>query len=163
MRTARIIAPVAALVLTTVAGCWSPTIPKPKTEEDPLAGTEANPEQTPIRDTAPPPTDQSAPDMDAINAVADRLTRDAAKNCDNKQYQGPRESARVEIVFGPNGHAEDAKLSSPHAGTQIGTCIAQTFKTGIVPPFKGDPVTVERTVDFTKKAEPEAKEPEKKK
>lgn len=154
MRFATSLVPVAAALLTTLVSCYSPTIKPPKAEEDPFAGTESDPADRPIRDTAPPPADQSAPDMDAINSAADRLTRDAAKNCNNTQYAGPREIASVEIVFMPNGHAEEAKLAAPHANTPIGECIKQTYKSAIVPPFKGDPVTVERKVDFTKKAEP---------
>ena len=151
MRSANFVIPVAALILTTVVGCWSPSVPKPKTEDDPLAGTEATPDELPVHDTAPPPKDQSKPDMDAINTAADRFTKEAEKNCDNKQYAGPRDTATVEIVFKPSGHAEEIKLQPPHAGTPIGECIIQMYKSAIVPPFKGEAVTVERTVDFTKK------------
>lgn len=157
MRSARILAPVAALALTTLLSCYSPTVKSPKAEEDPFAGPESNPSDLPVHDTAPPPKDQSAPDMDAINSVADRLTRDATKNCNNAQYPGPRETANVGIVFMPNGHVEEVKLTAPHANTPIGECITQTYKSAIVPPFKGEPVTVDRTIDFAKKAEPASK------
>jgi hypothetical protein len=163
MGTARLFLPVAALVLTTLVGCWSPNVPKPKTEEDPLAGTELSPDELPVHNTAPPPKEQSEPDMEAINAAADRFTKEAQKNCNSTQYAGPRETARVDIVFMPNGHVEQVKLSPPHAGTPIGDCITQAYKSAIVPPFKGDPVTVDRTLDFTKKAEPEKKAPSEKK
>jgi hypothetical protein len=36
----------------------------------------------------------------------------------------------------------------PFAGTATGGCIARAFKSASVPPFSGDPVTVQKTVNM---------------
>lgn len=152
MRISNLIVPVAALSLLTWAACYSTSVKPPKQEENPLAGTENEPTREASRNTAPPPTVDDDANMEAINAIANRLTNDAERYCSDAQYTGPRVVTTVSIVFMPNGQCEEVKLNAPVAGTRVGDCLKQNYSTAVIPPFKGQPVTVERTVDLTKKA-----------
>ncbi len=69
-----------------------------------------------------------------------------AKTC--RTSDGPTGVARVKVTFDPStGRVTQASVSAPpFAGTEVGNCIAETFRTANVPPFTGFPVSVTKSV-----------------
>lgn len=69
-----------------------------------------------------------------------------AKTC--RTADGPTGVAKVKVTFAPStGRVTQASVSDPpFAGTDVGGCIASTFRTANVPPFTGLPVSVTKSV-----------------
>lgn len=69
-----------------------------------------------------------------------------AKAC--RTADGPTGTSRVKVIFGPSaGRVIQASIAgAPFAGTDVGACIAKTFRTAAVPPFSGSPVSVTKSV-----------------
>jgi hypothetical protein len=75
--------------------------------------------------------------MAALDAAA--LT---ARGC--QQPEGPTGTAVVRVVFAPSGDVTSASVdNAPFAGSPVGGCVASAFRGARVPPFDGDPVTLE--------------------
>jgi hypothetical protein len=71
----------------------------------------------------------------------------AAAGC--KQPGDPSGNATVVVTFAPSGRVTVANVQGPpFAGTKTGGCIARTLKGASVPPFTGDPVTVQKNVSI---------------
>jgi hypothetical protein len=114
------------------------TEPKP----DPTA-TQPKPTATVAATTAPAgaPFDQGA----AKAALGGAMGQ--ATGC--KAAGDPSGVARVSVTFAPSGRVTQAMVQGPpFAGTATGGCIARAFKSASVPPFSGDPVTVQKTVNM---------------
>lgn len=75
----------------------------------------------------------------ALQAAADR-----AKGC--KMPDGPTGTSKVTVTFATSGEVRDASVGSPFAGTKVGTCIVRAFRLTKVPPFRGSPMTVAKSV-----------------
>lgn len=91
--------------------------------------------------TSPRPFDRAAA-MAALDAAA--LT---ARSC--AQVGGPSGRARVKVVFAPDGTVTSASVEDPpFAGTPTGGCIASAFRSARVPPFDGEPVELETSVEI---------------
>ena len=69
-----------------------------------------------------------------------------AKECGTDD--GPVGIAKVKVTFAPaSGRATQTSIAgAPFAGTDVGACIAKTFRTAAVPPFSGLPVSVTKSV-----------------
>ncbi|MCC6522997.1 MAG: hypothetical protein IT373_10080 [Polyangiaceae bacterium] len=81
---------------------------------------------------------------DAAKAAASAAAAQAS-GCGDGALRG---SARVTLTFAPSGRVTQALLdaSSALAGTPVGSCIVGAMRSAQVPPFDGEPVTVQRTV-----------------
>ena len=114
------------------------TEPKPE-----LTGALPKPTATVAATTAPAgaPFDQGA----AKAALGGAMGQ--ATGC--KAAGDPSGVARVSVTFAPSGRVTQAMVQGPpFAGTATGGCIARAFKSASVPPFSGDPVTVQKTVNM---------------
>lgn len=138
-------------VLALSAGCYSPKVNTPDNEDDPFEGTTMDPKSAPVNE-APPPKNATEPDMDFIKDMARRSADQAAK-CDATENAGPRGVATLEVTFKPNGHVGEITLFPPHEGTPIGECVKRAFDGIFVTGWKGEPVKIERKVDFSKKVQ----------
>jgi hypothetical protein len=68
-----------------------------------------------------------------------------AKTC--RTADGPTGVVKVKVTFASSGRVTQASISDPpFAGTDVGGCIAATFRNANVPPFSGLPVSVTKTV-----------------
>jgi hypothetical protein len=71
-----------------------------------------------------------------------------AAACRTDSTEGAK-SVTVAVTFAPSGRVTTATImGGQFAGTPVGGCIAQAFKSAHVPPFDGDPVTVKKTVQL---------------
>lgn len=71
----------------------------------------------------------------------------AARSC--AQPGGPSGKAIVKVVFAPSGEVTSASVDDPpFAGTPVGGCIAAAFRSAHVPPFEGEPVMLEKSVEI---------------
>ena len=116
------------------------TAAEPKPEP---TGTLPKPTATVAATTAPAgaPFDQGA----AKAALGGAMGQ--ATGC--KAAGDPSGVARVSVTFAPSGRVTQAMVQGPpFAGTATGGCIARAFKSASVPPFSGDPVTVQKTVNM---------------
>lgn len=92
-----------------------------------------------------PPTGRSFDRAAAFAAL--EAAANTARTC--QQPGGPSGEARVKVVFAPNGEVSSASVDDPpFAGTPIGGCIASAFRSARVPPFDGEPVTLEKSVEI---------------
>jgi hypothetical protein len=141
----------AALVCLT-AGCYSPKINTPEDEEDPFAGTTIDPNAASVNE-APPPKNSKEPDLDFIKDMLRRSADQAAK-CAVDANAGPRSIAYVNVTFTRNGRVSEIDLAAPHKDTAIGDCVERAFEGIFVTGWQSkESVTMERKVDFTKKAQ----------
>ena len=116
---------------------FGPVIPEPGPTVGPLAATE--PSSTPQTSQPFDPAAASA----ALSAAAG-----GAASCRTDSTEGPK-SVTVAVTFAPSGRVTTATImGGQFAGTPVGGCIAQAFKSAHVPPFEGDPVTVKKTVQL---------------
>jgi hypothetical protein len=66
-----------------------------------------------------------------------------------KKDGDPSGIAKVSITFAPSGRVTNSQVvSGPYIGSAAGGCIARAFRGAKVPPFDGDPVTVQKAVDL---------------
>ena len=83
-------------------------------------------------------------DRGAASAALGTATS-AASAC--RGADGPTGVAQVTVTFAPSGRVTQATVNgAPYAGTATGSCIAQAFRGTSVPAFRGEPVTVSKTV-----------------
>ncbi|HMY21948.1 MAG TPA: hypothetical protein PKA58_36740 [Polyangium sp.] len=81
-------------------------------------------------------------------AASATLQEHALKARECRTDDGPVGIAKVKVTFVPaSGHVTRVSvMGSPFAGTDVGACIAATFRTAHVPPFSGSPVSVTKSV-----------------
>lgn len=150
MRAGRLVAPFFALASVAAFACSPLQTPTAPTEKNPLddlkpvdeASLSAMHEPSPVKN-------QESADADFLKDMTGRSARQAAK-CDVPANQGPRETANVDVTYEPSGHVGNVVVHPPHEGTGIGECIRRAFEGAIVTGFKGEPVTVQQTVEFKK-------------
>ncbi len=141
-----------AAVFCLTAGCYSPKINTPDEEEDPFAGTTLDPNAAPVNE-APPPKNSKEPDLDFIKDMLRRSADQAAK-CNVDANAGPRSIAYVTVTFTRNGRVSEIEVASPHKDTPIGDCVKRAFDGIFVTGWQSkESVTMERKVDFDKKAQ----------
>lgn len=113
--------------------------------------TPEQPERTEAPKEAPKEDSEKAksaeePSFDA-DAAADALESAAASASSCRQPSDPSGVAVVTITFAPSGRVTTANISGPpFVGTATGSCIAATLRRAKVPAFKGNLVTVRKTV-----------------
>jgi hypothetical protein len=78
--------------------------------------------------------------------VALEAAANTARTC--QQAGGPSGSARVEVVFAPSGEVTDVSVDPPFADTPVGGCIMSAFALARVPPFDGEAVKLEKSVEI---------------
>lgn len=84
----------------------------------------------------------------------------SAETCGGVVEGGPRGMAKVNLVFGNNGHVKDKSVDSPFAETPVGECVLRAMGAVIVPAFAGPDKPMTWEVDVKEKP---AEEPKKKK
>ncbi|HMJ14913.1 MAG TPA: hypothetical protein VK524_26050, partial [Polyangiaceae bacterium] len=110
----------------------------------------AKTQSEPAAEPAPAPAEPSRPAVTAPfdkNAAVSVLNSLAAQASACRQAGDPTGTATVVITFAPSGRITNATLNGPpFAGTATGGCVARTLRRAQVPAFKGDHVTVSKTV-----------------
>jgi hypothetical protein len=95
---------------------------------------EAKPEAPP-----PPPSDRGPLNRGAaVSALAAASGRALA--CANPD--GPSGSGRAMVTFSPDGPVTNVSVPAPFAGTPVGTCISNAFRSARVPAFTGSAITL---------------------
>ena len=96
---------------------------------------------------APAPADVADVEFNK-GAASATLSEHAGKAKTCRTADGPTGVAKVKVTFAPStGRVTQASVSDPpFAGTDVGDCIASTFRTANVPPFTGLPVSVTKSV-----------------
>ena len=61
----------------------------------------------------------------------------------------PRGKGTVTLTFGNDGHVKKATIAAPFEGTEMGKCALNAMKAVIVPPYKGNEITLDWEVDLT--------------
>jgi serine/threonine protein kinase len=90
-----------------------------------------------------PPLDQRPPLNQGAAIAAVGTAASSASSC--KQPDGPSGGGRAAVTFSPDGHVTAVTLSAPFAGTSVGNCVTGTFRRAKIPPFRGSPVTLNRS------------------
>lgn len=83
-------------------------------------------------------TTSTAPPLD--RAAATRALGVSVASC--KREDGPTGPGHVKVTFQPNGSASAVEVEPPYAGTQVGACVAQRFRSVTIPAFAGGPLTL---------------------
>jgi hypothetical protein len=66
-----------------------------------------------------------------------------------KTPDGPTGLGRVKLTFAPSGNVTSAIVEGPpFAGTNVGGCVAKTFRSAKVPPFSGAPFSVTKSFNI---------------
>lgn len=95
---------------------------------------------------APAPTDVADVEFNK-GAASATLNEHAGKAKTCRTADGPTGVAKVKVTFASSGRVTQASVSAPpFAGTEVGNCIAETFRTANVPSFTGLPVSVTKSV-----------------
>ncbi|HYP90605.1 MAG TPA: hypothetical protein VEQ59_20685, partial [Polyangiaceae bacterium] len=58
---------------------------------------------------------------------------------------GPTGAGSASITFSPDGPVSSVSLSAPFAGTPVGSCIQNAFRSAHVPAFSGSAVTLSKS------------------
>jgi hypothetical protein len=74
----------------------------------------------------------------ALSALAAASGRATA--CTNPD--GPSGSGRAMVTFSPDGPVTNVAVPAPFAGTPVGTCVSNAFRSARVPAFTGSSVTL---------------------
>ncbi|HEX5098287.1 MAG TPA: serine/threonine-protein kinase [Polyangiaceae bacterium] len=123
-----------------------PAAPAPK-PETPKPPADAEPAVVNLEDQpAPAPAKPSVPDTErgplnrgaAVSALAAAGGR--AISCSSPD--GPSGTGRAMVTFSPDGPVTGVALQPPFAGTGVGTCVVNSFKSARVPAFTGSAVTL---------------------
>jgi eukaryotic-like serine/threonine-protein kinase len=94
------------------------------------AGSDNNPAAAPAAGI-----DRSAANASLASAAS------AARAC-RSQGPPPTPGGRAAVTFAPTGSVSAVSISQNYLGTAIGNCIMANFRNARVPPFSGDPVTI---------------------
>lgn len=62
-----------------------------------------------------------------------------------KRDDGPTGPGHVKVTFQPSGSASAVEIDAPYAGTAVGACVAQRFRTVTIPAFAGGPLALGKT------------------
>ncbi len=124
------------------------------TATTPPTGTIPIPTATSPTTTAPP-TATATQTTPAATAPFDKAAANAALGAGVGRAAGckkpgdPSGVAKVSVTFSTSGRVTQAMVNGPpFAGTPTGGCIANAFRSASVPPFTGDKVTVQKTVNI---------------
>lgn len=109
-----------------------------KSDTKPGAG---QPDQQPGADTPAAGLDQAA----ARHALASAAN--AAKTC-RGQGQAPSPQGQAAVTFSPSGSVTVVNISQSFMGTPLGSCIVSHYRNARVPPFDGEPTTVNSTFEI---------------
>jgi serine/threonine protein kinase len=124
-----------------------PTAPSAKATPEPVKPpADAEPSMVNLEDQPTPPAKPAVPDAErgplnrgaAVSALAAAGGR--AGSCSNPD--GPSGPGRAMVTFSPDGPATGVALQPPFAGTTVGSCVVNAFKSARVPPFTGSAVTL---------------------
>lgn len=119
----------------------APAKPAAHAANEPAKPVEAEEEPAPPPTPKPPPSDAERGPLNrgaALSALAAASGR--ATSCSNPE--GPNGAGRAMVTFSPDGPVTGVSLAAPFAGTNVGTCVTNAFKTAHVPPFTGSAVTL---------------------
>ncbi len=134
-------------------------LPVPTATAEPTAATSvavvpasasARPESkkppTPNRASLPAAAQTDAPFDKAATIAALGAAAASAAGC--KTPDGPTGSGKATVTFAPSGRVTTASVTAPFAGTDVGACVARSFRAARVPPFAGEPVTVSKSISI---------------
>ena len=82
----------------------------------------------------------------------------SAETCGGVVEGGPRGIAKVNLIFGNNGHVKESSIESPFEETDVGACVLRAMDAVIVPAFSGPDKAIPWEIDVK---EGGAKEPKK--
>jgi hypothetical protein len=100
------------------------------------------------------PFDKHQAKLELIRAARSAQTCVGVVSKDSPQGKGT-----VTLLFGNDGHVKKASIGPPFDGTEMGKCAINAMKAVIVPPFKGDTVSMDWDVDLSpKKKDDDSKE-----
>ena len=98
---------------------------------------------------------------------ADLELKRAARSAETCPGSVPEESpagtAKVTVVFGPDGNAKSATITAPYDENAVGKCAINAFNSVIVPPFEGADETIEWEITFPEQEKKDPKKDPKKK
>ena len=110
-----------------------------KTDTKPSAG-QSN--QEPAADNAPAAGIDQAAARRALASAAN-----AAKTC-RGQGEPPSPQGQAAVTFSPSGSVTVVNISQSFMGTPLGSCITSHYRNARVPPFDGEPTTVNSTFEI---------------
>jgi hypothetical protein len=98
---------------------------------------------SPTADPAPPAAgiDQAAARRALANAAA------AARSCKG-QGEPPSPHGQAVVTFSPSGGVTAVSISQSFMGTPIGSCVISHYRNVRVPPFEGEPTTLNSTFEI---------------
>jgi hypothetical protein len=110
----------------------------------------------PVTPPAPTTTAAAQPASGGERPASDEFDRAEANEQLNKLAEeagscrtpdDPAGVARVQVTFEPSGAVKESTVEKGAAsGKAVGKCLAKLFKDARVPPFKGEPVTITKSV-----------------
>ena len=122
----------------------TPAATKPTAPAAPAAEPEANSQaeqpSTPRPSAPPPPPGERDPLNRGAAVAALAAASGRASACTSAD--GPSGSGRAMVTFSPDGPVSNVSLPAPFAGTQVGSCITNAFRSAHVPAFTGSAVTL---------------------
>jgi hypothetical protein len=105
---------------------------------------------------APPPAAPVAPSIGGVDGTPDfdqsaamaalRQAAESAKRCPSTD--APAGGVRIAVTFARSGSVSATQVEGGVAGTPLGDCVVAKFQSAHVPPFRGSPMTVRKTVMF---------------
>ena len=116
---------------------------EPKPEVVTLAETHEPEQASQTRPEKPPPLAERTPLNRASALAALSSAASSATSCG--RGNGPTGSGSANITFSPDGPVSSVSLSAPFAGTAVGACVQNAFRSAHVPAFSGSAVTLSKS------------------
>lgn len=101
------------------------------------------PEVPPPPVEKPPPPEQRAPLNRASALTALSYAASSASAC--KREGGPSGAGTASVTLSSEGTVSAVNVSAPFAGTPVGSCVQNAFRSARVPPFSGSSVTLSKS------------------
>lgn len=120
-----------------------------------------NDDDTPIDESAATGAEKKKPfDKHQAKLELIRAARSAQTCVGVVSADSPHGKATVTLTFGNDGHVKKSAVAAPFDDTEIGKCALNAMKAVIVPPFKGNEITLDWEVDLSPKAKGDDKDKE---
>lgn len=97
--------------------------------------------------SSPSATRSSAFDRGAASTQMSMAATIARSHC--ARSGGPVGGTRVTVQFATTGRVTSASIGSPYTNTETGSCVVKVFRQAIIPPFKGSPVSVSKSINIS--------------
>jgi serine/threonine protein kinase len=120
--------------------------PKPaqvELQDDVPAAVPPPTKSEPVSTVKPPPVNERTP-LNRASAFA-ALSNAASSVGACRREGGPSGAGSASVTFSPDGPVSSVSLGAPFAGTAVGACVQNAFRSAHVPAFSGSAVTLSKS------------------